>query len=214
MKDFAFFVRNFQNLVCFFLPLLEKIPAKLLPSHIQNMVSLISRTGRHLQRYDGACRLVVGCIPYRFKKSNKLSSMDETNCEDIEVLVISSQKGQAMMFPKGGWEMDESMKDAAQRETLEEAGVIGRVECELGKWQYMSKRGSILHEGYMFPLLVQKQLEYWPEKNIRKRKWVSVKEAREVCPQLWMIEALDELVMRQTHSPRQQKEELNGQSNM
>ena len=29
-----------------------------------------------------------------------------------------------------------------------------------------------MHEGYMFSLLVQKQLELWPEKNIRKRRWV------------------------------------------
>ena len=29
-----------------------------------------------------------------------------------------------------------------------------------------------MHEGYMFSLLVQKQLELWPEKNIRKWRWV------------------------------------------
>uniref|UniRef100_A0A2P2KDG4 Uncharacterized protein MANES_02G077800 n=1 Tax=Rhizophora mucronata TaxID=61149 RepID=A0A2P2KDG4_RHIMU len=92
----------------------------------ENLVALVSRTGRHLQRYNKERRLVVGCIPYRYK-------IQEQNCFDIdeqlEVLVISSQKKtKGMLFPKGGWESDESMTDAASRETLEEAGVRGIVE--------------------------------------------------------------------------------------
>ena len=30
-----------------------------------------------------------------------------------------------------------------------------------------------MHEGYMFPLLVKKELDKWPEMNTRKRRWVS-----------------------------------------
>ncbi|MBA0580912.1 hypothetical protein Gorai_023112, partial [Gossypium raimondii] len=87
------------------------------------MVCLVSRTGRHLQRYDNlGRRQVVGCIPYRFKCSS-----DGTISDELEVLVISSQKGQKMMFPKGGWELDESIEEAALRESIEEAGVIGNV---------------------------------------------------------------------------------------
>jgi diphosphoinositol-polyphosphate diphosphatase len=47
---------------------------------------------------------------------------------ELEVLVVSSQKSQRLMFPKGGWELDESLEEAASRESLEEAGVIGNVE--------------------------------------------------------------------------------------
>ena len=89
------------------------------------------------------------CIPYRFKFSE-----DGVKIRDAyEVLVISSQKGQGLMFPKvlpnkqfltfpnwapvlnqfaspfqGGWELDESLEQAACRESLEEAGVVGKVE--------------------------------------------------------------------------------------
>lgn len=42
--------------------------------------------------------------------------------------MVSSQKTQRLMFPKGGWELDESLEQAACRESLEEAGVIGLVE--------------------------------------------------------------------------------------
>ena len=48
------------------------------------------------------------------------------------------------------------------------------LQGELGKWCYKSKSQSTMHEGYMFPLHVMKQLEDWPEKNIRKREWVSL----------------------------------------
>lgn len=150
------------------------------------MVCLVSRTGRHLQRYNMGLRLVVGCIPYRYKNGTG----------ELEVLVISSQKGQAMMFPKGGWELDESVEEAASRESLEEAGVLGIVECELGKWRFESKSRAIYHEGYMFPMLVTEQLDLWPEKNLRQRVWMTVPEAREVCQSWWMKEALDVFVDR------------------
>lgn len=101
-----------------------------------------------------------------------------------------------MLFPKGGWESDESITDAALRESIEEAGVFGTVERELGKWFFKSKTNETYYEGYMFPLLVKEQLDFWPEKDIRQRSWVSVSRAKEVCQQPWMKEALDLLVNR------------------
>ncbi|KAJ0043088.1 hypothetical protein Pint_18552 [Pistacia integerrima] len=171
-------------------------------------VPLVSRTGRHLQRYcQKGFRQVVGCIPYRYKgiKQNELE-IDE---EDIEVLLISSQKGKGMPFPKGGWETDESIKQAALRETVEEAGVTGIVECELGTWKFKSKSHDTYYEGHMFSLLVKEQLEIWPEKNVRKRTWMSVAEARKSCQSQygWMKEALDRLVEQQTSQRQQPNEE-------
>ncbi|KAB2090077.1 hypothetical protein ERO13_A03G092000v2 [Gossypium hirsutum] len=189
---------KFPSLIHFLLSLLEKIPARL-PMPIEKLVSRVSypRTGRHLQRYNNrGFRLVVGCIPYRYRESEDAKSIEEA----IEVLVINAQNGKGILFPKGGWEKDESMEEAAIRETVEEAGVVGVIECKLGKWCYKSKRQSIYHEGHMFGLLVKQELDGWPEKNIRKREWVTVSKAREECPHLWMIEALEELVWRQTQA--------------
>ncbi|XP_059623215.1 nudix hydrolase 17, mitochondrial-like [Cornus florida] len=170
------------------------------------MVALVSRTGRHLQRYNKGSRQVVGCIPYRYKGTKKSSSVVE---EELEVLVISSQnKAKGMLFPKGGWETDESIIDAAQRETMEEAGVSGVVECELGKWNFKSRRNDVFYEGYMFQLLVKEQREIWPEKDIRQRKWLSVTEARKACQHGWMKEALDVFVRRITSSQRHEDEEI------
>ncbi|CAM8948113.1 unnamed protein product [Rhodiola kirilowii] len=150
------------------------------------MVCLVSRQGRELQRYNKGRRLVVGCIPYRNKKGSN----------ELEVLLVSSQKSPKMMFPKGGWELDESVEQAATRESLEEAGVLGKIESQLGRWTFLSKRYGTLYEGYMFPLLVTEQLEFWPEQHARQRTWMSVEEAREKCQHWWMKEALDILVNR------------------
>ncbi|KAK2439526.1 nudix hydrolase 18, mitochondrial [Trifolium repens] len=156
------------------------------------VICLASRTGRDLQRYNNmGGRQVVGCIPYRYKEDT-----DGNMSNELEVLVVSSQKSQRLMFPKGGWELDESLEEAASRESLEEAGVIGKVEYELGQWNFISKRYGIYYEGYMFPLFVKEQLDQWPEKNVRRRVWMTVAQAREVCQHWWMKEALDILVQR------------------
>ncbi|XP_021909432.1 nudix hydrolase 18, mitochondrial [Carica papaya] len=198
MRGLSFCLANFANLLYYLFPFFERIPVKFMSLQIENMVTLVSRTGRELQRYEKGSRLVVGCIPYRYKK--KQSSFDGTLIEELEVLMISAQKGQAMLFPKGGWELDESMEQAALRETIEEAGVIGDIERKLGKWRYKSKSQGIIHDAYMFPLLVKKQLDIWPEKSIRNRRWMTVKEARESCKNWWMRDALDEFVHRKNLS--------------
>ncbi|KAI4341529.1 hypothetical protein MLD38_026242 [Melastoma candidum] len=166
------------------------VPGKLFHVQIEDVVS---RTGRHLQRYNKGRRQVVGCIPYRYRGIEGGSAGDA----EIEVLLVSSQKGgKGMMFPKGGWEIDETMEQAALRETREEAGVVGTLEDKLGKWMYKSKSNGSDHDGYMFSLHVHEQLESWPEKDLRKRRWVTAAEAKEACPHGWMKEALDELVYR------------------
>ncbi|GER47077.1 Nudix hydrolase [Striga asiatica] len=67
---------------------------------LKNMVALVSRTGRHMQRYNfHGHRQVVGCIPYRYKST--LGTQSIVDEDDIEVLVITSQrKGKGMLFPK------------------------------------------------------------------------------------------------------------------
>ncbi|KAJ6800882.1 nudix hydrolase 17, mitochondrial-like [Iris pallida] len=163
------------------------------------MACIVARQGRHMQRYNSGRRLVVGCIPYRFKTtSNNPGSIDHDDDRPrlVEILVITSQKGYGMMFPKGGWELDETMTEAASREALEEAGVRGEVEDILGKWKYKSRRYGTFYEGCMFPLRVSEELTSWPEMGARGRRWVTVEEAREGCEHLWMTEALEELDRR------------------
>jgi 8-oxo-dGTP pyrophosphatase MutT (NUDIX family) len=43
----------------------------------------------------------------------------------LQVLMISSPNRHDLVFPKGGWEDDETVLEAASREAMEEAGVKG-----------------------------------------------------------------------------------------
>ncbi|CAL9150059.1 unnamed protein product [Musa hybrid cultivar] len=193
------------------------------------MVCMVSRQGRQLQRYSKAgSRIVVGyvptlvwfgrwvdgemggvvgvsdaewrsccrCIPYKFNRG-----YDDVGTS-MEVLVVSSPKGNGLLFPKGGWETDETIEQAALREALEEAGVQGNVEGKLGKWRYKSRTYDAYHEGIMFPMNVTQELGDWPEMHLRQRKWVTVAEAKEGCQHPWMKEALERLVRRVSSSRR------------
>lgn len=156
---------------------------------------IIARTGRHRQRYDDHFRLVAGCIPYRRKENLESCSGDLIN--SFEVLMISSPSRDDLVFPKGGWENDETVFQAACREALEEAGIRGKInEEELGQWVFRSKssenscseKGAC--RGHMFALEVTEVLDCWPEQASHDRRWVTVMEAFELCRYDWMREAL------------------------
>ncbi|XP_015688984.1 nudix hydrolase 12, mitochondrial-like isoform X1 [Oryza brachyantha] len=142
---------------------------------------VIARTGRLRQRYDNEYRLVAGCVPYRVKKDdegNPCSLGDDP--QQVEVLMISTPNRADMVFPKGGWEDDEDVYQAASREAMEEAGVKGIIDrTTLGHWVFKSKssqnssspRGAC--KGYIFAMEVTEELESWPEQATHGRRWVS-----------------------------------------
>ncbi|KAH0972942.1 hypothetical protein GBA52_025098 [Prunus armeniaca] len=159
------------------------------------MSALVARTGRHQQRYEGGHRLVSGCIP--FKYTNLVENSDGTHEKVVEVLMINSTSGPGLVFPKGGWENDETVEEAAIREAVEEAGVRGDIMDFLGHYFFKSKtlQDELSPEGLckaaMFPLLVKEELQFWPEQNTRQRSWLTIPEALGLCRHQWMKEALE-----------------------
>uniref|UniRef100_A0A0A9H920 Nudix hydrolase domain-containing protein n=1 Tax=Arundo donax TaxID=35708 RepID=A0A0A9H920_ARUDO len=155
--------------------------------------ALVARKGRLRQRYDNEYRLVAGCVPYRVSEDGQ-----------AEVLMVSTPNRHDLVFPKGGWEDDEDVYEAACREALEEAGVRGTINrTALGLWVFRSKssqadsdspRGAC--KGYIFALEVEEELEQWPEQNTHGRQWVSPAEACRLCRYDWMREALSALLDR------------------
>ncbi|OVA09708.1 NUDIX hydrolase domain [Macleaya cordata] len=179
------------------------------------MSALIARTGRHRQLYDDGFRLVSGCIPYRIKKDVEDDTVDSEN--RLEVLMVSSPNREDLVFPKGGWEDDETMVEAACREALEEAGVKGILdENYLGWWEFRSKsrQNSCSTEGScrgcMFALEVTEELDTWPEEDNHGRRWLSMGEAFRLCRYEWMREALEVFLRRlsETGKYEMKKEEL------
>ncbi|RVW35924.1 Nudix hydrolase 16, mitochondrial [Vitis vinifera] len=178
------------------------------------MSELVARTGRHQQRYEDGCRLVAGCIPFKYR--NSVESDGAASQKIVEVLMINSTSGPGLLFPKGGWENDETVEEAALREALEEAGVRVPTQCDLplrfslahercygfqhflGCYLFKSKtlQDESCPEGLckaaMFALLVKEELPSWPEQSTRERSWLTIPEAIERCRHPWMRKALEE----------------------
>ncbi|KAL6555334.1 Nudix hydrolase 16, mitochondrial [Orobanche gracilis] len=171
------------------------------------MSELVARTGRHQQRYEDGYRLIAGssqyssmgglmrCIPFRYRNVEEDAS--DTLEKIVEVLMINSNSGSGLLFPKGGWENDETAEEAAEREAMEEAGVRGDLVHFLGCFSFKSKtlQDEYSPEGLckaaMYALHVKEELDCWPEKIQRKRSWLTVPEAVKCCRHAWMQEALE-----------------------
>ncbi|KAJ3697211.1 hypothetical protein LUZ61_000916 [Rhynchospora tenuis] len=154
---------------------------------------LLARKGRHRQRYDHEnYRLVAGCIPYKLKEGTG------DLFDRLEVLMISTPNRNDFVFPKGGWENDETIYEAACREVLEEAGVKGIINTRsLGEWVFRSKSSEMncsptgACKGQVFALEVTEVLDSWAEQSSHTRRWVPVMNAYSLCRYDWMREALD-----------------------
>ena len=97
------------------------------------------------------------------------------------VLLITSRESRRWIVPKG-WPM-KGRKDheAAAQEALEEAGVTGRIHKHpMGAYTYekRSPQGDAEPIRVMVYMLeVENEASKWPEKDQRKREWVSPSEA-------------------------------------
>ena len=96
----------------------------------------------------------------------------------MEILLITSIRKKRWIIPKGFIEFNLSAFESAKKEAYEEAGILGTNETvELGTFT-TNKYGdsaSIV----VYSMEVEKFKDDYPEKNLRKRKWFSVEEAKE-----------------------------------
>ena len=105
---------------------------------------------------------------------------------------------ESLIFPKGGWEEDETSVRAAIRETWEEAGVVGDIEWQVGSFHFQSKRAKT--KGYadgacvccMYVMRVRKVKDDWPEMKKRERRWLTYEDALAKCRHPWMRSALEQ----------------------
>ena len=94
----------------------------------------------------------------------------------LEVLLVTSSQGDHWVVPKGNLEPGEPPWACAQREALEEAGLVGRVERRpVGRYRY-AKRG-LRREVDVFLMEATEELDRWVERRLRRRKWVGLERA-------------------------------------
>lgn len=139
-----------------------------------------ARTGREKQVYKKGCiRQVAGCVPIN-KKTGEI------------LLITRRKKGEGWVLPKGGWENDESEKEAALRETYEEAGARGQITSLIGVWEHhIKKTGLPKTESSFFEMEVDKLEEKWPEMNERDRQWFSYDDALKALIKPFMREVIE-----------------------
>ncbi|MBL1212600.1 MAG: NUDIX hydrolase [Ignavibacteriae bacterium] len=124
-----------------------------------------------------------GVIPYRIKN------------KELEILLITSRKKQRWIIPKGIIEDNLHPQTSAGKEALEEAGIVGTVEDHyLGSYAVKKWGGKIKIEVY--PMIVKLLLDDWEEKDLRKRKWFSFKEAKEKIEIRGLQKVLDNFIIK------------------
>lgn len=100
-----------------------------------------------------------------------------------KVLLIQSSSRKGWVLPKGGWEKDEkTAASAAAREAWEEAGIIVRVEKDLGSIVDHRPTSAVSNNApkalyQFFEAVVTEERAEWPEKAKRERKWFSFTQA-------------------------------------
>ena len=133
-------------------------------------------------------RLVAGVVPLT---------------EDLNyVLLIQSTRRKGWVLPKGGWETDEECTEAAEREAWEEAGILIRIDYDLGEIldtrppKHMSEEApQALYHFYQATVI--SQADEWPEKHKRLRQWFTYVQAKEaLCTRPELLEALERSTIR------------------
>jgi len=115
---------------------------------------------------------------------------------DARVLLLTSRKTRRWVIPKG-WPM-KGCKDcqAAAREALEEAGLVGRPSKKpIGSYSYFKRRDTHFDtcKVDVYLLKVDRQLESWREKDQRDFRWCTLREAASLVQEPGLVSLLHSL---------------------
>lgn len=102
----------------------------------------------------------------------------------VQILLVTSKKSRRWIIPKG-WPQDGATPaEAAITEAWEEAGVSGKAKTVcLGIFSYVKALPgdeSVPCVVAVFPVKVTSLAADWPEKRLRKRKWLSPRKAASI----------------------------------
>jgi 8-oxo-dGTP pyrophosphatase MutT (NUDIX family) len=111
-------------------------------------------------------RVQYAALPYRF-----------TSSAALEILLVTTRRSRRWIIPKGWPIKGLKPPKSAAREAFEEAGVRGKVGMKsVGAFNYdklLAENGIPVNcEVRVFPLLVKRQSEVWPEFDQRLVQWV------------------------------------------
>jgi 8-oxo-dGTP pyrophosphatase MutT (NUDIX family) len=142
------------------------------------------------KKTDRAIRLQYGVLPYRHTEANAL-----------EVLLVTTRQTRRWIIPKG-WPI-KGLKPSmsAAREAYEEAGVRGTVGAKsIGAFSYekcLNGNGlTVPCEVRVFPMIVKRQLDTWPESHEREARWFDPAKALSTIKDAGLRELVGSFVRR------------------
>lgn len=102
----------------------------------------------------------------------------------VRVLLITSRETGRWIIPKGWPKRNVEPHRLAALEAYEEAGLRGKISKKsLGKFTYqklMDDGSKVQCDVIVYPLLVERQVNEWPEKGDRNCKWVKLSKAVDI----------------------------------
>lgn len=137
---------------------------------LDRLIKFISAAyGRSMSRDgDGSLPIQSGALPWRLKRKK------------AEVMLVTGRRSKRWMIPKG-WPVDgKSLADSAAVEAFEEAGIKGKVDPKpIGRFRHVKQNllGDLEVEILVHPMSVKRELDDWPERGERDRKWFELSEA-------------------------------------
>lgn len=108
-------------------------------------------------------------LPYRYRNKT------------LEVLLLTSRDTGRWIIPKGWPKKRLSPHKLAMLEAFEEGGIRGKAASRpIGRYHYLKRfetKNDVQCRVSVFPMIVEEELDKWPEKDERTRKWTTPEEA-------------------------------------
>jgi 8-oxo-dGTP pyrophosphatase MutT (NUDIX family) len=129
-------------------------------------------------------------LPYRFTETNSL-----------EVLLVTTRQTRRWIIPKGWPIKGLKPPKSAAREAYEEAGIRGTVGAKaIGVFSYekgLDANGvTVPCEVRVFPMIVKRQLDTWPESHEREAQWFEPAKALSAIKDKGLRELIESFVRR------------------
>lgn len=117
----------------------------------------------------------------------------------LRVMLLTSRDTRRWVIPKG-WPMrGREPSEVAVQEAFEEAGLVGTIVSKhpIGSYHYekqLSSNRGILCEVIVYLLLVERQLDKWPEKAVRETQWFDPADACNLVDEGGLAEILRRMI--------------------
>lgn len=99
-----------------------------------------------------------------------------SDADDLRVLLVTSRETRRWIIPKGWPQKGLRDRDAAAREALEEAGLIGKISRRpIGRYRYFKRTLDSFQpcDVAVYRLDVEGEQPTWQEQDERQRAWFS-----------------------------------------